>query len=175
MEKSAKNAVRVYTLETKKTVRYPLSDIKGYAVQNESYLLKEVNKPIEIGKGHSLLGQLVAAKAYYFMKRLTPERSRIHVYESVKKQAAGNMAATYTMEYYIALPGEPGNRVYPLDDSRLVPNFDEKMSRIVSDCPALAQKIAGREQGYTYAQVNLLQEKRLAVLLNIIEEYNHCN
>ena len=72
------------------------------------------------------------------------------------------------------LPNESTSNVYPLGGSRFVPNFDEKMSRMLSDCPSLAKKIAAKESGYFYAQVSLFKEKRADVLMNIIEEYNRC-
>jgi hypothetical protein len=169
-------AVQIYRSADKKPLRVPLSEIKGYAAQNESYELKEIKKPIVVGKGHSLLSQLAAGKSYSFLKRLTPVHSRIHLYENMEPQTAGSTTTSrYTTVYYITLPTELENAVYPLDDSRLVPNFHEKMSRHVADCPALAQKIARKEPGYTYAHLNIVNEKRLAVLLNIIEEYNACN
>jgi hypothetical protein len=115
------------------------------------------------------------------MKRLTPESSRIHLYEDVEKVSETNRAngnsytnTRYETEYYLQLPNEAGSDVYALNSSRFVPNFDEKMSRVVSDCPALAQKIAAKENGYFYAQVSFFKEKRANVVMTIIEEYNRC-
>jgi hypothetical protein len=169
-------AVQIYRSADKKPLRVPLLEIKGYVAQNEHYELKEIKKPIVVGKGHSFLGQLAAGKSYSFMKRVTPAASRIHLYESMEPQTAGSTTTSrYATVYYITLPTAPAEAVFPLDDSKLVPNFNEKMSRHVTDCPALAQKIARKEPGYTYVHLNIVNKKRLAVLLNIIEEYNACN
>ena len=115
------------------------------------------------------------------MRRLTAENSRIHLYEDMEKVSETNKAngvtssrTRYEREYYLQLPNEQSDDVFPLGGSRFVPAFDEKMSRIVSDCPALAQKIATKADGYFYAQVSLFKEKRVNVLMNIIEEYNKC-
>ncbi|MBO9684222.1 MAG: hypothetical protein J7502_16410, partial [Flavisolibacter sp.] len=58
--------------------------------------------------------------------------------------------------------------------SRFVPDFNGKMSKLVADCPLLAAKISNKEDGYFYAQVSLFTDKRVNVIMNIIEEYNNC-
>ena len=104
---------------------------------------------------------------------------KIHLYENLEKvtessKANASTKTRFETEYYLQLPDEPNQDVYPLGGSKFVPNFDEKMSRIVSDCPSLSQKIAAKESGYFYAQVSLFNQKRLEVLMNIIREYNRC-
>ena len=61
-----------------------------------------------------------------------------------------------------------------IEGRRLVPDFENKMSEIVKDCPALAEKIRRKEKGYFYAQVSLIDSKRVETLMNIIDEYNKC-
>ena len=111
------------------------------------------------------------------MKRLTGEGSRIHLYEDLQKETttSNNVTSTkYETQYYMQFPKEDGDEVWPLNSKKFVPNFDEKMSRIVADCPSLAEKIARKENGYFYAQVSLFKERRAEVLLHIIDEYNQC-
>ncbi len=80
------------------------------------------------------------------MKRLTPENSRIHLYEYLDKQTgysghrSNRPIKSLEKNYYLQLPAEKGNAVWNISLSRFVPNFDEKMSRLVSDCPVLSQK-----------------------------------
>lgn len=152
-----------------KPMHYDLGQVEGYRIRNDYYALKEKRGGLSIGRRMS------------FMKRLTPENSLIHLYENIDKVTESNRAngnnhtqTRYETEYYLQLPDEQGTNVYALDGSRFVPNFDEKMSRIVSDCPQLAQKIAAKENGYFYAQVSLFKEKRASVVMTIIEEYNRC-
>jgi hypothetical protein len=77
-------------------------------------------------------------------------------------------------EYYVQLPNEDENFVHAANGTTFVPHFEEKVSRLVHDCPALAKKIAEKKPGYFYAQVSLVREKRAEVLMRIIEEYNEC-
>jgi hypothetical protein len=80
----------------------------------------------------------------------------------------------YETQYYMQFPSESGDGVWAVNSSKFVPNFDEKMSKLVEDCPALSKKIADKEPGYFYAQVTVFKEKRADVLWNIISEYNKC-
>lgn len=161
--------VKIYADGEKEAMKFKLDEVEGYRIRNEYYSLKEKKGGIALGRRLS------------FMKRLTPENSRIHLFEDVERVSetsrAGGSNATryrYETEYYMQLPNETGAEVYPLGGSKFVPNFEEKMSRMVSDCPSLSQKIAAKESGYFYAQVSLFKEKRAEVLMNIIEEYNRC-
>ncbi|HEX6913803.1 MAG TPA: hypothetical protein VF145_01095, partial [Chitinophagaceae bacterium] len=76
--------------------------------------------------------------------------------------------------YYMQFPSETGDGVWAVNSSKFVPNFDEKMSKLLEDCPALAKKIAAKENGYFYAQVSVFRERRADVLMTIIKEYNEC-
>src|SRR5215212_6023014 len=160
--------VKVYTEGDKKPMQFPLMDVKGYEIRNDYYALKEIRGGISIGHRYS------------FMKRLTAENSRIQLYENTEKVTTNsgynnNISTTsYETEYFMQLPGEEGDAVWSLSSNKFVPNFDEKMSKMVSDCPALSKKIANKEEGYFYRQVTMFKEKRADVLLNIIEEYNRC-
>ncbi|HEY0751010.1 MAG TPA: hypothetical protein VGD26_07635, partial [Chitinophagaceae bacterium] len=124
-----------------------------------------------------LKGGLTLSKEFSFMKRLTREGSRIHLYEDIQKETSTSNNGTstkYETQYYMQFPNEQGDAVWPLNSNKFVPNFDEKMSRLVADCPTLSERIAKKENGYFYAQVSLFKERRAEVLLNIIDEYNQC-
>ena len=162
----SKSAVKLYAEGDKKPMRFNLDHIRGYELRNSYYELKEIKGSVQL------------LKEYSFMKRLTPENSRLHLYENTRKVARPGgkhtgSHVTYETEYFLKIPGE-GNTVWSLSSSRFVPNFDEKMSKLVADCPSLSAKISKKEDGYFYAQVSLLNERRATVLLNIIEEYNRC-
>lgn len=165
--KYSASSVKMYTEGDKKAMRFPLTEVKGYDLRNDYYELKEVRGGIRFGKEYS------------FMKRLTKDNSRIHLFENTTKTTTSNgpnmgSYTYYETQYFLQLPGEEGDAVWPLSSSKFVPNFDEKMSKLVSDCPSLAAKIANKEQGYFYAQVSLSKEKRANVLMNIIDDYNEC-
>lgn len=162
--------VKIFLDGEKKPQKFNLHDVQGYQIRNEYYELKEIKSAISLGRNLS------------FMKRLTPDNSRIHLYENMEENTNtrtdrnGNTSTrrTWDLQYYMQLPSEAGDAVWAVNSSRFVPNFDEKMSRLVSDCPALAQKITNKEPGYFYAQVSVFREKRADVLLTIINEYNRC-
>lgn len=158
--------VKLFIPGEKKPQKYNLLDVKAYETRGELYVLKEVR-----GGGLSL------GRNYSFMKRLTPEDSRIHLYENMEKVTTTNNGVTssrYDTQYYMQFPSETGDAVWAVNSSKFVPNFDEKMSKLVEDCPALSKKIANKETGYFYAQVSLFRERRADVLWNIIAEYNKC-
>jgi hypothetical protein len=161
------NAVKIYLEGDKKPMNFPIMEVKGYDFRNDYYELKEVRGGLRLGKEYS------------FMKRLTKDGSRIHLYENTQKvtTSSGPNTGSYTRyetQYFLQLPNEQGDAVWPLSSSKFVPNFDEKMSKLVADCPALAAKIANKESGYFYAQVSMFKEKRANVLMQIIDEYNQC-
>lgn len=160
------SAVKVYEEGDARPMRFSLDEVKGYEFRYDYYELKEIRNGLNIGKDYS------------FLRRLTKGGSKIHLYEGTEKQTrSGSYNRTYAVfekKYYLQLPNDEPGVVYPLTSSRFVPNFDEKMSKVVSDCPSLATKISTKEQGYFYAQVSLSEEKRLNVLLHIIDEYNEC-
>ena len=160
------SAVKVYTPGDKKPMQFRRDDVTGYQMRNDYFALQQIRGGISFG------GQ------YSFMKRLTPADSRIQLFEQTEKVSSrGNNQVTgyrYETNFYMQLPGEDGNGVWAVNSNKFVPNFDEKMSRMVADCPNLSKKIASKEEGYFYAQVSLFREKRADVLLNIIREYNEC-
>lgn len=162
----SKSAVKLYTEGDKKPMRFSLDHIEGFELRNSYYELKEIKGSVQL------------LKEFSFMKRLTKENSRIHLYENTRKvnRPGGKHTSShvsYETEYFLQLPGE-ANAVWSISSSRFVPNFDEKMSKVLADCPLLAAKIAGKEEGYFYAQVSLFNERRANVLMNIINEYNAC-
>lgn len=154
--------VRLFAGEDRKPMQFRLNDVKAYQVGNTFYELKEIQEGISIGR------------RLYFMKRLTPEMSRIHLFEFSKKETVNKTSVRHEPEFYVQLPEEKDNMVYAANSNTFVPHFEEKVSRMVQDCPTLAKKISGKIPGYFYAQVSLVREKRADVLLRIIEEYNEC-
>jgi hypothetical protein len=161
--------VKVFLPGEKEPQKFNLHEIEGYEIRGQYYELKEIRGGLSLGRSLS------------FMKKLTPKDSRIHLYENMEEHTNttthnGTTSTTkqYDTQYYMQLPSETGDAVWAVNSSKFVPNFDEKMSKLVEDCPALAKKIADKEAGYFYAQVTVFKEKRADVLWNIISEYNKC-
>ncbi|MCE3282342.1 MAG: hypothetical protein K0Q66_1079 [Chitinophagaceae bacterium] len=169
-DNSLGSRVKVFLPGEKKPQHYALQDVEGYDLRGEYYELKEIRGGFSLGANYS------------FMKQLTPKGSRIHLYENLEKDKSTvtnrdgttSTRTRYETQYYMQFPAETGDAVWAVNSSKFVPNFDEKMSKLVADCPALASKIANKDAGYFYAQVSLFKEKRADVLWNIISEYNRC-
>lgn len=184
------NKISIQTSDYNAPQRFKLKNVKGYAIDGDYYSLQQVNdNTIVIEKGNPLLEQLLTKKKYFFMKRITPENSRIHLYENHFIKAARDekpVNATRVIEYYIQLPSNESKTVYAIDGKKLLPHFENKMSKIVNDCPDLAFKIAQRQPGYFYARQRAIviierpdvfsasEDQKVAVLMNIINEYNRC-
>jgi hypothetical protein len=149
-----------------------IEDLEGFSLRNEFYAPKLVDEGF------------LSGDRMLFLKRLTREGSRIHLYELHKKRATNNSgynrnrygSTYYTDDYmhYISLPGQDRYKAWSITGKHLVPNFEDKMSDYVKDCPELADKIKRKEKGYFYAQVSLIGMKKIETMLNIIDEYNAC-
>ena len=155
--------------DAKESQKIYLSDIKGINVRNNYY----EPKFIDMGWGSDRV---------MFVKRLTKENSRIGLYELYQQQTNTSTnrrgySSSYTTDdysYYITIEGHPQTEAWNIGGKHLTPNFEDKMSEIVKDCPVLADKVKRKEKGYFYAQVSLITEKRIETMMNIIEEYNRC-
>ena len=162
--------VKIYLPGEKKAQRYSFPEVEGYMIRNEFYELKEIKDG----------GSLRRSYRFHFMKRLTPVNSKIHLYEYLDQGTAytgyrrSRPVTSLEKNYYVQLPSEREDGVWDISLSKFVPNFDEKMSKIVNDCPVLSQKIADKEKGYFYPQVGRSDEERVEMLWNIINEYNKC-
>ncbi|HMJ47517.1 MAG TPA: hypothetical protein VK498_09315 [Ferruginibacter sp.] len=149
-----------------KASRVPVSEIKGISVRNNYY------EPKLIDMGFGSRDQVL------FVKKMTKDNSRINLYELYERQTntSSSNRRSYETEsytYYITLPGQ-SEEAWNIEGRHLTPNFENKMSELVKDCPLLAEKIRRKDKGYFYAQVSLVQEKRIETLMNIIDEYNKC-
>jgi hypothetical protein len=160
--------VKVFSEGDKKPMHFKLQDVSGFMVNDQHYVLKE--------KSGFHLG-----KTYSFMKRLTPENSRIHLYEAVERvpdsgkgKGSTTSRTTYRTEYYIQLQGEPEHYVHPVSGSKSIPDLEEKFSKMISDCPTLSKKMSDKESGYVFT-LGSEKERKAERLLSIIHEYNSCN
>lgn len=138
-----------------------LNAIEGYSIGPDFYALKKLD--LFMNNTHYLL----------FVKRLTAESSKIQLYE-LYESGRGNNTGEIKYSYYLSLPSYGTLETMNTRSSGLVPSFDEKMSEIVHDCPALSQKIQAKEKGYFLPLTSFNIKKHPEVLLKIINEYNNC-
>jgi hypothetical protein len=138
-----------------------LSEITGYSIDSDYYALKEVD----------LLANNVVH--LLFVKRLTTENSKLQLYE-LYESGRGNATNEVKYSYYLSLPAFDALKTINTRSIHIVPDFDQKMSEIVSDCPSLAKKIRSKESGYFIPFATFNRKKHPEVLLKIIDEYNKC-
>lgn len=166
--------VSVLGKDAKEGEKINLTDIKGINIRSDYYEPKLID-----------MGGFGNYDEFRFVKRMTKEGSRIHLYELYEQRtrqiysrysAGGSSYTTPEYSYYITTPGHTRQEAaWNIEGRRLTPNFEDKMSEIVKDCPTLAEKIKRKDKGYFYAQVSFIDSKKIETMLGIIEEYNKCN
>ena len=139
----------------------PIKNIKGYFYKEDYYAIKYVD--LYYSGTYNLL----------FIKRLTKENSRIQFY-ALHQVRKTNDTGEELYFYFISLPNHSLYETWNIYSKNLVPDFDSKMSAIVSDCPQLAEKIKEKRNGYFLARYNFSNSKKVEVFTRIIEEYNKC-
>jgi hypothetical protein len=142
-------------------VKIDLSEVMGYSFGKNYYALKKVDVLVN-GQYHLL-----------FVHRITEENSKIQLYE-LYQSGQGNETGETEYSYFISLTPSDQYEAINTKSSFLVPNFHEKMSELVSDCPSLAKKILRRQDGYFFPLHSFKTYKHRDVMLLIIDEYNHC-
>ena len=111
-------------------------------------------------------------RAYKFLKNITPNQGKMQIFEDeyTQKDSFGNIEKVTKL--YIKLPNNEG--VFDAQSDRFIPNFNEKVSRYLSDCPSVSSRILNKEKEFSYAFVNQGEVQRKQVWMNIVFEYNQC-
>lgn len=111
-------------------------------------------------------------RAYKFLKNITPNQGKMQIFEDeyTEKNSFGNIEKVTKL--YIKLPNNEG--VFEAQSDRFIPNFNEKVSRYLSDCPSVSSRILNKEKEFSYAFVNQGEVQRKQVWMNIVFEYNQC-
>jgi len=139
-----------------------ISDITAYSLGSDYYPVKRLD--VDMNGALYLL----------FVKRLTAENSKIQLYELYQSGKA-NYTGDATTTYFLSFPGYGPLETLNAKSSKLVPNFDLKMSSMVEDCPNLEKKIRKREKGYFLSLGTFNIKTTPTVLMTIINEYDSCN
>ena len=111
-------------------------------------------------------------RAYKFLKNITPNQGKMQIFEDeyTQKNSFGNIEKVTKL--YIKIPNNEG--IFDAQSDRFVPNFNEKVSRYLSDCPSVSSRILNKEKEFSYAFVNQGEVQRKQVWMNIVFEYNQC-
>ena len=156
--------IRFFEGSSTKVKYYKPEDVLGFQMGDSWYEPK-------------LLGSGPVSTPYKktMVKRLTPPGSRLAMYEynthTVTKGGNGYQEVKAVVGYFVQLPNTTDDKVYQFADNKFVPKFDAKVSAIVADKPALAEKIRSRNKDYFYAFITE-DKHQYTVWWNIINEYN---
>jgi hypothetical protein len=155
--------ISLYNREEEKR-KFQLHDLKGYVVNDTLYELRHIMK----------VGSL--NRDLFFMKRLTPLSSKIHLYEHHEKNIPhrSGKPSFYQTKYYVQFANDQWYSVWALNSERMLPHFHQKMSEVVKSCPELSKKILSKEEGYSYGTLDASELERAQVIMRIINEYNRC-
>jgi len=143
------------------SMRVSMLDLAGYWHESDFYALRKVDITMD---GNEMV---------IFLKRLTDSNSRIQLYE-LHESGRGNQTGEEKYSYYLSFSSTPPLVAINTRSVRFLPDFDRKMSLMVSDCPKLANKILSRENGYNIPMASFNRKIHPEVMMRIIREYNQC-
>jgi hypothetical protein len=167
---SAFNSILLKTPD-KGLTQIPVDSVKYYQIGKDLYFPKIINlESAEVTDRYNV--NLPNERNILFLKRITGENAPIGMFELFKSRfnyADGNDH----FDYFVSLKTMDRLNAVSIRGKAFFPDFDQKMSALVTDCPALAQKISHREKSYRLNQFSL-ELKKVEVFKRIISEYNSC-
>ena len=107
-----------------------------------------------------------------FVKRLSSEQGRIGFYELYQSNSKSPDGKEHYY-YYVSFPSDDRHVMWKIGSDKFLPDFDTKMSKLLSDCPLLAEKIRNKSDGYALSQISL-DLKKYEVFKKVVTEYNNC-
>ncbi|MEO7308982.1 MAG: LamG-like jellyroll fold domain-containing protein [Chitinophagaceae bacterium] len=157
--------IRFYDGKSKKVQYYKPEEIRGFQMGDGYYEPKFI----------SSRGVINTPFKKTMVKRLSPMGSKMAMYEyeavSTTKNQYGAMETNAEIINLVGLPNTTDDKVYQFSDNKFSPRFDEKVSEIVKDNQALADKIRSKDKEYFYGFI-VEKRRQLQVWWNIINEYN---
>lgn len=149
-----------------------ITDIKYYKYNNDFYYPKELNlESYEIPYRDKLYTPTV--NNILFLKRITDQNSKLEFFELYQSKT-NTLDGIDKYDYYISFKDENRFIAWSTRGNKFFPNFEDKMSILVSDCPSLSEKIKQKTNGYSVKQISL-DIKKNEVIKRIVDEYNRCN
>jgi hypothetical protein len=111
------------------------------------------------------------------VKNLDDKMAMFRIYAQYASQQSTGVSIGLSKDYVIMTANEKDAILLgPLDGRGTLPvPFNKYMSRIVEDCPELAKKVKGKDDGYK-VKINLLgnNNDNEDAYFKILEEYNAC-
>jgi hypothetical protein len=157
--------VEIKKIPTDPYTKYSAKQVKSFTIDSNTYEPK-------IAKG----GEVRFSNKPVFMEAVANVTTGLNMYiehfqEKVKYTMNIPLKGSEIMTFYVSIPGNT-EEVFDLNATRFIPKFDDKVSKFVADCPALAQKIQNKEKGYFYNLMN--QQKAPDIWATIVLEYAKC-
>lgn len=162
---SAEIGIHFFENGSKKMKYFKTEEIKGFKMGNNYFVPKFLGQ----GSAESIPSRKTMVRV------ITPPNSRLNMYEYIaqsnNKNPSGYVEYHSTPIHFVEIPNAKDDKVYQFSDNKFVPHFDTRVSSMVADKPALAEKIKSKDKSYFYKQITEVshQEK---VWWNIVNEYN---
>ncbi len=151
--------------------KIPITAVQYYKYNNELYFPKEINLEAYETPGRDRL-YTPKVSNILFLKRITKEGAKLQLFELFRSATTSPDGYDH-FDYYISFNEVNRFEAWSVRGNKFFPNFAEKMSQLVSDCPLLAAKVKQGEGGYTVKQISL-DAKKNEVIKRIVDEYNNC-
>jgi hypothetical protein len=162
---SAEIGIHFFENGSRKMKYFKTEEVKGFKMGNNYFV------PKFLGQGSA--ASVPSRKT--MVRVITPEGSRINMYEYIAqsntKNPNGYVQYNSTPIHFVEVPGAKDDKVYQFSDNKFVPHFDTRVSSMVADKPALADKIRNKNKDFFYQQISELSRQE-RVWWNIVNEYN---
>lgn len=157
--------IRFFEGNSNKAKFYTTNEVLGFQMGNSFYESKFI----------SARGAITVPSKKLMVKRLTEPDSKMGLYlyevNEPQKNTNGYTQNQLIKLYLVQLPNTKDDVVYEMSDNKFVPRFDIRVSELLKDKPALADKIRSKDRAYFYQLVSD-DTQRYRVWINIITEYN---
>ncbi len=157
------NQGKVFFFDTpdaeKPSAKYNPKDIKGYKVANRVYETMKYS-PEYTTMNYSFLLRTVDGKVKFF-KSYFDDKERIKIDENDIWNSKIDFYFSEDELKEVWLGTKDGKKIENFNSFGYLLNFSKNMSKFLSDCPEIANKIKNKEPGYEYGNLE-----------KIIREYN---
>ncbi|MBP7508002.1 MAG: hypothetical protein KA807_09280 [Prolixibacteraceae bacterium] len=143
----------------KPSAKYKPKDIKGYKVADRVYETMKYSPEYTTMK-YSFLLKTVDGKVKFF-KSYFDDKERIKIDEDDIWNSKIDLSFSEEELKEVWLGSKDGKKIENFNSFGYLLNFSKNMSKFLSDCPEIANKIANKEKGYEYGNLE-----------KIIREYN---
>jgi hypothetical protein len=169
--KSTQKAASVRLPKERTTIDFHAHDIKAYEIEDTHYALKLIEPN---SQKIYVWGKPLPYKS--FVKRLTPQQYEIQLYTYEEKITEQKSSLTKTItHYFVEFTKTNPEVLIDVIDPKFLTQFQQLLSNLQQQCPALDQKINTNDQAYTISSKKKNARERSNILYNIAKLYNECS